>query len=90
MMINSQVASAARILQVENGRNARFRVFVLGIALLVLIVLGAIILTLVDGSLPVFKQLGLSFFTSKEGQAQLFEYRQRSINQRQNNRTEYN
>jgi phosphate transport system permease protein len=66
MMINSQVASAARILQVENGRNARFRVFVLGVALLVLIVLGAIILTLVDGSLPVFKQLGLTFFTSSE------------------------
>lgn len=66
MMINSEVASAARILKIENGRNLRFRVFVLGIALLVLIVLGAIILTLVDGSLPVIKALGLDFITSKE------------------------
>ena len=65
-MITSEITSAARLIKVENGRNARFRVIVLGIALLVLIVLGAIIFTLVDGSMPVFKQLGLSFFTSKE------------------------
>ena len=65
-MINSPVASAARILRVENGRNARFRLFVLGVALLVLIVLSAIVLTLVDGAAPAFKHLGLSFFTSSE------------------------
>jgi phosphate transport system permease protein len=65
-MINSEITSAANILRVENGRNARFRLMVLGIALLVLIVLGAIILTLVQGSLPVLEKLGWTFVTSKE------------------------
>ena len=65
-MITTEVTSAARILQVENGKNARFRLYVLGIALLVLIVLGAIIMTLVDQSMLVFKTLGLSFFTTSE------------------------
>jgi len=65
-MINTEVTSAARFLQAEHGRNTRFRLLVLGIALLVLIVLGAIILTLVSGALPVFQKLGLSFLTSKE------------------------
>lgn len=65
-MITTEITSAANILRVENGRNARFRVMVLGIALLVLIVLGAIILTLVQGAYPVFEKLGWSFLTSKE------------------------
>jgi phosphate transport system permease protein len=50
----------------ENGRNNRFRLLILGVALLVLIVLTAIIGTLVFGSLPVWQKLGLGFITTKE------------------------
>jgi phosphate transport system permease protein len=53
-------------LQREGGRNARFTVLVIGIALLVLIVLGTIMMTLLVGSLPVAQKLGLSFLTSSE------------------------
>jgi len=50
----------------ENGRNTRFYLLILGAALLVLIVLTSIIGTLVFGSLPVWQKLGLSFLTSQE------------------------
>ena len=55
-----------RYLLKEDGRNARFRLMILFAAVLVLIVLGAIMVTLTVGSLPILKELGLGFLTSQE------------------------
>lgn len=50
----------------ERGRNARFHALVLGVALLVLGVLGAIMLTLVVGAAPLLHKLGLGFLAGRE------------------------
>jgi len=50
----------------EKQRNQRFKIMILGAALLVLIVLGAIMGTLMVGALPVFEKLGLGFLISQE------------------------
>ncbi len=50
----------------EKRRDRHFKLLVLGTALLVLIVLGAIMGTLMVGSIPVFEKLGLGFLVSQE------------------------
>lgn len=50
----------------ERERSARFGTFMLLAALAVLATLGAIIVTLVFGAIPIFKQQGIRFFFNRE------------------------
>lgn len=50
----------------ESRRDSRFYLLIIFTTLLVLVVLGAIMVTLAIGSVPVFEEMGLSFFFSAE------------------------
>jgi phosphate transport system permease protein len=48
------------------GRSDRlFRAFTLGAAISVLVILGAVFVSLIDGSLPALRKFGFSFFTTE-------------------------
>ncbi|NNM52469.1 MAG: phosphate ABC transporter permease subunit PstC [Pseudomonadales bacterium] len=53
------------VLARERGRDRRFRWLVTGMAMMVLLVLGAILMSLVIGSMPAFDQFGWKFLTSR-------------------------
>jgi len=61
----NSAALVQRFLKKETGRTARFRYLVLFAAILVLLVLGAIMVTLFVDSLPVLQKFGFGFLTSE-------------------------